>query len=109
MSLEMTVSVLNISDDTTDTRLGTVPAAFRALARQQIMRYPTVNMINATVTQISGNNTTGFRVLTSQGATFQSRKVILATGMQDVMPSTPGVAENWGKGIFWCPWCDGYQ
>lgn len=66
-------------------------------------------MINATATVISGNSTDGFRVQTSHGSAFQARKVVLATGIQDVMPSTPGVAENWGKGIYWCPWCDGYE
>lgn len=64
--------------------------------------------MNATVTMITGNQTVGFRVQ-SDGATFLSRRLVLATGMRDVMPSTPGVADNWGKGIFWCPWCDGYE
>jgi thioredoxin reductase len=29
--------------------------------------------------------------------------------MRDVLPDTPGLKEGWGKGIFWCPWCDGYE
>lgn len=29
--------------------------------------------------------------------------------MRDVLPDTPGLQEAWGKGIFWCPWCDGYE
>lgn len=73
------------------------------------MRYPTAHMQNATVTSIEGNTTSGFQVKTSDGHTISSTKLVLATGMRDVMPSTPGIAENWGKGIFWCPWCDGYE
>jgi thioredoxin reductase len=65
-------------------------------------------MMNATVTVIRPN-TSGFQVGTSDGVLYKAHKVVLATGMQDIMPSTPGVAENWGKGIFWCPWCDGYE
>lgn len=26
-----------------------------------------------------------------------------------MIPSTPGLRENWGKGIYWCPWCDGHE
>lgn len=29
--------------------------------------------------------------------------------MRDILPDTPGLREAWGKGIFWCPWCDGYE
>jgi thioredoxin reductase len=29
--------------------------------------------------------------------------------MKDDLPATPGVNENWGKGIYWCPWCDGHE
>jgi thioredoxin reductase len=92
-----------------DQDLGTVPAAFRALARQQISRYPTVHMENATVTSIAGNASTKFTIQTTDGQSFTASKVVIATGMKDVMPSTPGIAENWGKGIYWCPWCDGYE
>jgi thioredoxin reductase len=34
---------------------------------------------------------------------------VLATGVVDILPSTPGLIEGFGKGIFWCPWCDGYE
>ena len=88
---------------------GTVPSAFRALARGQIMRYPTAHMMNGTVTNITGSMATGFTISTRDAGTFNAKKIVLATGMKDVMPSTPGIAENWGKGIYWCPWCDGYE
>ncbi|KAF5025861.1 hypothetical protein F66182_2083 [Fusarium sp. NRRL 66182] len=38
-----------------------------------------------------------------------ARNVILATGIKDILPDTPGIRENWGKGIYWCPWCDGHE
>lgn len=41
--------------------------------------------------------------------TISARKIVLATGLRDILPSTPGLQENWGKGIFWCPWCDGHE
>lgn len=39
--------------------------------------------------------------------TVTARKVILGTGLRDLMGSTPGLQENFGKGNYWCPWCDG--
>jgi thioredoxin reductase len=42
-------------------------------------------------------------------STITARKVILATGIRDIIPNTPGLAENFGKGIYWCPWCDGHE
>lgn len=59
------------------------------------------------------NNNTQFNVATTYlngtESTVSARKIILATGLRDILPSTPGIQENWGKGIFWCPWCDGHE
>lgn len=44
-----------------------------------------------------------------KGKGFSARKIVIATGLQDILPSTPGIAENWGRGIYSCPWCDGHE
>lgn len=41
--------------------------------------------------------------------TYTARKIVLGTGLRDLLPATPGIAENFGKGIYWCPWCDGME
>ncbi|KAL2845972.1 hypothetical protein BJX68DRAFT_277187 [Aspergillus pseudodeflectus] len=96
---------------------GTPPALFRAAARSQISNYSTATFIDNAIASItpleitdSANNyTTLFRATDSTGTAYTARKVILATGLIDVLPSTPGLVEGFGKGIFWCPWCDGYE
>ncbi|KAI6092081.1 FAD/NAD(P)-binding domain-containing protein [Hypoxylon rubiginosum] len=93
---------------------GVTPAYYRYAAREQISHYETAYGVNGTVTSIEAlNNNTLFNVATSyfDGTTGvqSARKVVLATGLRDILPSTPGVQENWGKGIFWCPWCDGHE
>ncbi|KAK2055603.1 FAD/NAD(P)-binding domain-containing protein [Colletotrichum caudatum] len=92
---------------------GVTPAWYRYSARQQISHYDTVTMTNGTVTKISGNDTANFVVSATwaDGTTtdVRTRKVVLATGLKDDLPDTPGLWENWGKGIFWCPWCDGHE
>lgn len=75
-------------------------------------------MTNGTVTRIeptqdNTNTTTFFKVHTTlptgSQKTLTARKIILATGLKDDIPTTPGLQENWGKGIYWCPWCDGHE
>ncbi|KAI9901153.1 hypothetical protein N3K66_002970 [Trichothecium roseum] len=98
---------------------GVTPAYYRTAARDQIAHYDTVTMTNGTVTAIKddtpqGSNNTLFTVTSSSpngtaAATHRARKVVLATGLRDLLPSTPGIQENWGRGIFWCPWCDGHE
>ncbi len=84
---------------------GVAPAAFRALAREQIQRYPSIMLMNATIESISGldhnGDSTGFFVAKAMdGGSYSGRRVVLATGMRDVLPSTPGLKEIWGKGIY---------
>lgn len=84
---------------------GVTPAYFRWLARKQILDYGTVDLVNGTVTKIQpeANNsyfTVSADYLGDNEVTFTSRKVIRATGLRDLLPSTPGLRENWGKGIY---------
>ncbi|EME39761.1 hypothetical protein DOTSEDRAFT_74609 [Dothistroma septosporum NZE10] len=96
---------------------GVTPAWLRFSARQQIGHYDTIALVNGTVTDIqpeqSANGTTLFTVSITypenKPVTFTTRKIVLGTGMKDILPETPGIEENWGKGIFWCPWCDGTE
>src|SRR4051812_5197861 len=84
---------------------GVTPAYFRAAAREQISLYPTAHMQNGTVVEIHKINDTSFTVTDASGQVYTSQKIVLATGIKDLVPSTPGLPENWSKGIFWCPWC----
>ncbi|KAM3499622.1 hypothetical protein MY10362_007127 [Beauveria mimosiformis] len=93
---------------------GWQPAYYRWVARKSIGNYGTVTMTNGTITEIqpernntyftvTGNYTGGHEI------TYTARKVILGTGITDIIPGTPGLKENFGKGIYWCPWCDGHE
>ncbi|KAK1689431.1 hypothetical protein BDP55DRAFT_725602 [Colletotrichum godetiae] len=92
---------------------GVTPAWYRYAAREQISHYNSVTLTNGTVTKIGGSDATGFVVSANYAdnstKTVRARKIILATGLQDDLPETPGLWENWGKGIYWCPWCDGNE
>ncbi|KAF5539348.1 thioredoxin reductase [Fusarium phyllophilum] len=93
---------------------GVTPAYYRWSAMQQIAHYPTVSAMNGTVTRIQPEaNYTFFTVsstlLDGTNSTYTARKVILATGLRDLLPKTSGLQENFGKGIYWCPYCDGIE
>ncbi|KAL2277810.1 hypothetical protein FJTKL_15105 [Diaporthe vaccinii] len=93
---------------------GVTPAYYRWLARELISDYKTVTLTNGTVTGIQAgtSNGTSFTVqatLPSGEKTLTARKIVLGTGLKDDLPSTPGLQDNWGKGIYWCPWCDGNE
>lgn len=93
---------------------GVTPAYYRWAAREQLSHYETISLVNGTVTKIEAqNNNTVFTVTKTNEAgesdQVSARKIVLATGLRDLLPDTPGLQEEWGKGIYWCPWCDGHE
>lgn len=90
------------------TRDGETPANLTAIAREQALAYPTVTHRNGRVTTLTGSNGR-FTVTTDQNAHFQARKMLLATGVEDMMPAIDGFAESWGRSVLHCPYCHGYE
>lgn len=94
--------------------LGVVPSDFRGLAREQISKYDTVEFRNSTVTAIEQKDKdvegeSYFEATDDAGEVYTARKVVIATGLQDILPLTPGIEGAWSRGIYWCPWCDAYE
>ena len=48
-----------------------------------------------------------FRVTLSDGVELRARRVLLCTGLKDILPEIPGFDELYGKSIWHCPDCDG--
>lgn len=90
------------------TRDGISPTEFRRISKEQILKYPTVSFKTETVIAVSGSNG-NFRVETESGSIIQSRKVLFATGMKDILPNIEGLAEVYGTSAFVCPFCDGWE
>ncbi|ODA76455.1 hypothetical protein RJ55_07724 [Drechmeria coniospora] len=95
---------------------GIPPALYRWAAMQQISHYETAHAINGTVTHVDAESNKGCSYFTVtmdiRNGTITSktaRKVILGTGLRDLLPDTPGLRESFGQGIYWCPWCDGME
>jgi thioredoxin reductase len=48
-------------------------------------------------------------VYDDKGGKVTAKRVILATGIKDILPNKPGFEDAFGRGVFWCPWCDGHD
>lgn len=40
---------------------------------------------------------------------LDTRALIVATGLTDVLPDIPGLAERWGQSVLHCPYCHGWE
>lgn len=78
------------------------------VGRSQLLEYPTATLLHKKATRVSKEGHL-FEVETKDNQRFQSRRLILATGLIDEPPDIPGLKERWGKTIFHCPYCDGYE
>ncbi|QFQ88802.1 FAD-binding protein [Paracoccus kondratievae] len=87
---------------------GVDPAAIWAGARRQLLAYPTVTWIEGEAVAISGRKD-DFRLSTADGTAHAGRRILLATGVRDLLPDIPGLPERWGKTVFHCPYCHGYE
>lgn len=89
------------------TRDGVTPSEFRGIARQQLERYPSVEVREQRVESIRGESG-AFDVQLPAGHE-QVRRVLLCTGVVDVPPDIEGFRELWGKSLFQCPYCHGWE
>jgi thioredoxin reductase len=48
-------------------------------------------------------------VRTADGRTHRARRLVVATGMRDVLPDVPGLRERWGRDVLHCPYCHGWE
>lgn len=87
---------------------GVDPAEIAAAARDQLQAYPTLTWIDGTVAAATGGKDE-FAVTTHEGEVHAARRLLFATGVSDQLPEVPGLAERWGRSVFHCPYCHGYE
>jgi thioredoxin reductase len=52
---------------------------------------------------------TRFTVSLADGTELAARKVLIATGLHDEIPSIDGARQRWGRDLLHCPYCHGYE
>lgn len=90
------------------TQDGETPANIAKQAREQVLQYPTIQLLHAKATQATQSDHF-IHISTENGETFTAKKVLFATGIIDLMPEIPGFAECWGISVLHCPYCHGYE
>jgi len=90
------------------TQDGTEAAAIAAQGRAQLLAYPTVQWVDGKAVQAAFEGE-GFRISLEDGACVHGRRLVLALGVADDLPAIAGLAERWGKSVFHCPYCHGYE
>lgn len=50
-----------------------------------------------------------FGVLLETGDALTARRLLVTTGLRDLVPDIPGVAERWGRDLLHCPYCHGHE
>ncbi|MBD8532093.1 MULTISPECIES: NAD(P)/FAD-dependent oxidoreductase [unclassified Massilia] len=90
------------------TQDGTEAAVIAATARGQLLNYPNVRWIEGTAAQAQAQGD-GFIVTLADGTACTGRRLVLATGVRDELPPIAGLQERWGRSVFHCPYCHGYE
>jgi len=86
---------------------GVPPGVIAEKGRAEALAYPTVSYREASATAarvVPG----GFSVEV-EAEVLSAKRLILATGVVDVLPEIPGLSERWGDSVFHCPYCHGYE
>ena len=89
-------------------RDGIAPLEFLRIAREQMRPYDTVSFAKAAVVDARAIPR-GFELTLQDGRTFACRKLLLATGVQDILPPIENVSGFYGRSVFHCPYCDGWE
>ncbi|NML23583.1 NAD(P)/FAD-dependent oxidoreductase [Pseudoflavitalea sp. G-6-1-2] len=90
------------------TRDGTPPLELLRIAREQLKPYTSVQFSQSRVTGIT-QQSNRFIITNNKGETFSARRVILATGLTDLLPEIKGLKALWGGKVIHCPYCHGWE
>jgi thioredoxin reductase len=90
------------------TRDGHMAAAIAQAGRMDVAAYDTVEWIDGSAVDARPDGD-GFTVDLDGGEQVRGRRLVLATGVRDELAPIEGLAERWGRSVFHCPYCHGYE
>lgn len=91
------------------TRDGMPSREFLAVAREQLRQYDTVELRGIEVIEAACRPDARFHVALADGSEHTARKLLIATGVVDNLPDIPGFRQLYGRSVFHCPYCDGWE
>jgi thioredoxin reductase len=84
---------------------GRPPAELYSAGRAELARYPSIEIRDGEI--IAAEH--GFVAELADGRRERTRTVLLATGMEYRAPNIPGLHDLWGRSVFHCPFCHGWE
>jgi thioredoxin reductase len=88
-------------------RDGLAPLELVRAGREEIGRYGVP--VYETAARDATRDGDGFSVALASGERLHCRRLLLATGVRDPLPSIPGLQELFGVSVHHCPFCDGWE
>jgi thioredoxin reductase len=92
---------------------GTPPPELLRQGREQVRSYGGLvvfgEVASAEPAAASVHGDLRFTVTLADGRSVTARRLLVATGLRDVLPDVPGLAEHWGRGVVHCPYCHGWE
>jgi thioredoxin reductase len=89
-------------------RDGLPPEQLLSLGRDEVESYGG-EITGGVVTELVPAGSGGFWVLLSDGRRISTRRLLVATGLRDELPTIPGLADRWARDVLHCPYCHGYE
>jgi len=87
---------------------GVDPAELRRAGREQLVDHPTVEVRDDAVLDAEAVEE-GLAVRLAGRAALHTRALVLAHGLRYDPPPLPGIDPLWGRSVFHCPFCDGWE
>lgn len=87
---------------------GRPPEELYRAGRQELAGYASVDVRSGRVAGAIVNDC-GFEVELDDGSRASARTLLLSAGADYRPPDLPGVAERWGRSVFHCPFCHGWE
>ncbi len=89
------------------TRDGASPVDLLRIAREQLEPYEIAVKDDEAISV--DRLSAGFLVRTKNGLALRGKKLLVATGVRDRVPDVAGIDVLFGKSVFVCPYCDGWE
>lgn len=90
-------------------RDGENPAEIHQIAKKQLQQYREyLSMIAGKVQAVEAKDSV-FQVTHENGSTYQAQRIVFASGVTDNLQEISGLEELWGRGVYHCPYCHGWE
>ena len=91
------------------TRDGITPEDVRLAGRCALLKYPNISVKPGRVKSIERKEDETFEVTTDAGEFIRTKNIVLATGLSETLPKVEDIEKYYGRSLFSCPFCDGWE